>query len=121
MKNNWKIFGIGLIGGLLPMAAFMVFSSGLTSPQSDTILGGSSDSYAYGTNLNSMQGLLTDDFVAASENSLNSVVHVTTKVVTTSFQRDIFSEFFYGPGAGGKEFKQYGAGSGSGVIITEDG
>ncbi|OFZ60620.1 MAG: hypothetical protein A3D92_09660, partial [Bacteroidetes bacterium RIFCSPHIGHO2_02_FULL_44_7] len=71
--------------------------------------------------LNSMQGLLTDDFVAASENSLNSVVHVTTKVVTTSFQRDIFSEFFYGPGAGGKEFKQYGAGSGSGVIITEDG
>lgn len=103
------------------MVAFMAFSGGLTSPQSDTVLGGSSESYAYGTNLNSMQGLPTEDFVAASENSLNSVVHVTTKVVTTSFQRDIFSEFFYGPGAGGKEFKQYGAGSGSGVIITEDG
>jgi Do/DeqQ family serine protease len=52
---------------------------------------------------------------------LNSVVHVTTQVETTTFQRDIFSEFFYGPGSGGREFKQFGSGSGSGVIISEDG
>ncbi len=121
MKSNLRIFGIGLMGGVLPMALFMMFSSGPTSPQSDTVLGGSTDSYGIHTKFNSMAGLPTEDFVAASENSLNSVVHVTTKVVTTSFHRDIFSEFFYGPGAGGREFKQYGSGSGSGVIITEDG
>jgi Do/DeqQ family serine protease len=42
-------------------------------------------------------------------------------VVSTTFQRDIFQEFFYGPGAGGREFKQYGSGAGSGVIISSEG
>jgi Do/DeqQ family serine protease len=46
---------------------------------------------------------------------------VTTKVETTTFKRDIFSEFFYGPGAGGRELKQYGEGSGSGVIVANNG
>ena len=68
-----------------------------------------------------MNALPAEDFVMASESSLNSVVHVTTQVVTTSFQRDPFFEFFYGPGAGGKEFKQFGSGSGSGVIVSSDG
>jgi Do/DeqQ family serine protease len=67
-----------------------------------------------------MQGTPVD-FIQASENTINSVVHVTTKVVQTSFQRDIFQEFFYGPGAGGREFKQYGSGSGSGVIVSSEG
>jgi len=66
-------------------------------------------------------GVLAPNFVDASESSINSVVHVTTKVVQTSFQRDLFQEFFYGPGAGGKEFKQYGSGSGSGVIVSSEG
>lgn len=121
MKNNFRIFGLGLAGGLIPMMAFMMFSGNPLSPQGDTVVGADGEYYAYGTNLNNAQGLPVEDFVMASENSLNSVVHVTTKVVTTSFQRDIFSEFFYGPGAGGREFKQYGSGSGSGVIVTEDG
>jgi Do/DeqQ family serine protease len=122
MKNNMKIFGIGLLGGILPLAIFMMSSSNPTSPQSDTVFGESGNGYAHNASFNGLaEGLPVDNFVAASENSLNSVVHVTTKVVTTSFERDIFSEFFYGPGAGGREFKQYGAGSGSGVIISADG
>ncbi|NBR14276.1 MAG: Do family serine endopeptidase, partial [Crocinitomicaceae bacterium] len=61
------------------------------------------------------------DFTDASANTINSVVHVTTKVVQTTFQRDPFQEFFYGPGAGGREFKQFGAGAGSGVIVSSEG
>jgi len=61
------------------------------------------------------------NLIDASENSLNSVVHVTTKVIKTQFQRDPFQEFFYGPGAGGRELKQYGSGSGSGVIVSSEG
>lgn len=61
------------------------------------------------------------DFVQASESSINSVVHVTTKVVRTTVQRDPFFEFFYGPGTGSREFKQYGSGSGSGVIVSSQG
>jgi Do/DeqQ family serine protease len=49
------------------------------------------------------------------------VVHVTTKVVKTSVQRDPLYEFFYGPGTGGREYKQYGSGSGSGVIVSSEG
>jgi Do/DeqQ family serine protease len=64
------------------------------------------------------QGL---DFTAAAENTVHSVVHITTKVVQTTFQRDPFQEFFYGPGAGGREFKQYGSGAGSGVIVSSQG
>ena len=62
-----------------------------------------------------------DAFVSASENTINSVVHVTTKVVRTQVQRDPFYEFFYGPGTGNREFKQYGSGSGSGVIVSSQG
>lgn len=61
------------------------------------------------------------DFVNASQSSINSVVHVTTKVVRTTIQRDPFYEFFYGPGTGNREYKQYGSGSGSGVIVSSEG
>jgi len=116
-----KLFGFGLLGGMLPLAIFMVAQSGPISPQSDTAYENDLNVRAHAVGLNSNGGLPTESFVEASENSLNSVVHVTTKVETTTFQRDIFSEFFYGPGSGGREFKQFGSGSGSGVIITEDG
>ncbi len=122
MNNNVKLFGLGLLGGTLPLAAFLLFGNGnLGSNQSDTILGLNDNSPARNVNFDWSAAVPPEDFVVASESSLNSVVHVTTKVETVSFQRDIFSEFFYGPGAGGREFKQYGSGSGSGVIISGDG
>lgn len=122
MNNKLTIFGLGLLGGMLPLAAFVIIngSSG-TSPQSDTILDSQSNNLAQRTNFNWAGAVPSEDFVMASESSLNSVVHVTTKVEKTTFQRDVFSEFFYGPGSGGRELKQYGEGSGSGVIIAEDG
>lgn len=124
MNNNLKFLGLGLLGGMLPLTLFITFNSSteLISPQSDTVVGTAESKFARQTNFNPMfTGLPTEGFENASESSVNSVVHVTTKVVTTSFQRDPLSEFFYGPGAGGKELKQYGAGSGSGVIVTGDG
>lgn len=124
MNQNLKHFGLGLVGGMLPLVLFFAMSSSPeeeTSPQSDTVVGQRDSRFAYKTGLNSMSMMPTENFVGASESSVNSVVHITTKVVKTSFQRDIFSEFFYGPGAGGQEFKQYGEGAGSGVIVTTDG
>ena len=122
MKNNMKPLGFGILGGMIPVAIFMLFNTGSADS--------SNESYHIDTNntiaatpvgMNASSLIPSENFVAASENSLNSVVHVTTQVVTTSFQRDPFFEFFYGPGAGGREFKQYGSGSGSGVIISQDG
>ena len=120
MKHNIKFLGLGLLGGMLPLGAFLMLNGSPTMDLSDKVLDGNSNPYALRTSLGDANGL-SGDFVAASENSINSVVHVTTKVVKTNFQRDLFSEMFYGPGAGGKEFKQYGSGSGSGVIVSSEG
>ena len=113
----------GLFGGLLPLFAFIAYQNIQDSEQknktSKELIDGNKFHHARLTNYSGSE--LPVDFTSASENSLNSVVHVTTKVVRTSFRRDPFQEFFYGPGAGGKEFKQYGSGSGSGVIISSEG
>lgn len=122
MKNKLTIFGLGLLSGMLPLAAFVIMNGNDgTSPQSDTVSDSRTHKLAQQTSFNWSSAVPSEDFVMASESSLNSVVHVTTKVEKTHFQRDAFSEFFYGPGSGGRELKQYGEGSGSGVIIATDG
>ncbi len=121
MKHNIKFLGLGLLGGMLPLGAFLMLSGSPTMDLSDKVLDGNNNPYALKTSLGDAVSGMSGDFVLASENSINSVVHVTTKVVKTNFQRDLFSEMFYGPGAGGKEFKQYGSGSGSGVIVSSEG
>jgi serine protease Do len=119
MKNNIKLLGLGLVGGMLPLSAYLMLSGSDFRNLSDKVIDGNSSYCAKTVGLDG-SGLMPN-FIEASENTINSVVHVTTKVVQTSFQRDPFQEFFYGPGAGGREFKQYGSGSGSGVIISSEG
>ena len=113
----------GIFGGLLPVLAFIAYQN-IENPNqkkktSKELIDGDKFHHARLTNYSGSE--LPIDFTSASENTLNSVVHVTTKVIRTTFQRDPFQEFFYGPGAGGKEFKQYGSGSGSGVIVSSEG
>lgn len=120
MKNNLKLFGLGLLGGMLPLGAYLMLSTSPFTNLSDQVIDGNRLANVRAVSLDG-SGVLAPNFVDASESSINSVVHVTTKVVQTSFQRDLFQEFFYGPGAGGKEFKQYGSGSGSGVIVSSEG
>ncbi|MFM7682688.1 MAG: Do family serine endopeptidase [Bacteroidota bacterium] len=112
-----KIFGVGILGGTLPLATYVVMNTSQTK-LSDQVIDGNRIN-ALPTSFSGMDPNV--DFTGASENTINSVVHVTTKVVQTTFQRDIFQEFFYGPGAGGREFKQYGSGAGSGVIVSSEG
>ncbi len=119
MKNNLKFIGLGLLGGLLPLSAFLMLSGARYGKLSDEVIDGNRYYNAVPAGYYGMGN--APNFVDASEQSINSVVHVTTKVVQTSFQRDLFQEFFYGPGAGGREFKQYGSGSGSGVIVSSEG
>lgn len=119
MNTTLKMLGLGLIGGSLPLALYLTFSAENTL-LSDQVIDGNRNFYAQQASL-STNPALAPDFVQASENTINSVVHVTTKVVKTHIQRDPFYEFFYGPGSGNREFKQYGSGSGSGVIISTEG
>ncbi|MBT5932484.1 MAG: Do family serine endopeptidase [Flavobacteriales bacterium] len=126
MKNSilFKTLIIGIIGGSLPLIIFLATQKKTKENANNTVY---NSEYLIDGNRRipvktaNFSGLNSIDFREASKNSINSVVHVTTKVVHTSFQRDIFQEFFYGPGAGGKEFKQFGSGAGSGVFISSKG
>jgi Do/DeqQ family serine protease len=119
MKNNIKLLGLGLIGGMLPFGAYLMLTTSTYSRLSDEVLDGNRIYNARAVTFDGQN--LAPNFIDASETTINSVVHVTTKVVKTTFQRDPFQEFFYGPGAGGREYKQFGAGSGSGVIVSSEG
>lgn len=124
MKKNssLKTILLGFSGGLIAIVLFFEFVNPFPEPSSrinsDLLIDGNISTPSISANFS---GLNTTDFKEASKKSINSVVHVTTKVVQTTFQRDIFQEFFYGPGAGGKEFKQFGEGAGSGVIVSSEG
>lgn len=115
-KYTKTLLGLGLFG----IIAFQPIFSQETEKLSDKVINGQSNYHAKDAAYDRMVAI-GPSFVEASESTINSVVHVKTKVVQTSFQRDLFQEFFYGPGAGGREFKQYGSGSGSGVIISTEG
>jgi serine protease Do len=116
--NTLKLFGMGILGGTLPLATYVIIQHN-TTKLSDQVIDGNRNHPIHQVDYNGIpQGL---DFTNAAENTVHSVVHITTKVVQTTFQRDPFQEFFYGPGAGGREFKQYGAGAGSGVIVSSQG
>jgi len=119
MKTNFKFLGLGLLGGMLPLGLFLCLNNPSKS-LSDEVLDGNRYHQARFASL-STNPMMTENFVDAAENTINSVVHVTTKVVKTSVQQDPFFEFFYGPGSGNREFKQYGSGSGSGVIVSSEG
>jgi serine protease Do len=114
--SYFKMLGLGILGGTLPLATYVIIEHSSTK-LSEQVLDGNRFAQQV-----SMSGIPPGaDFTEASANTINSVVHITTKVVSTTFQRDPFQELFYGPGAGGREFKQYGASSGSGVIVSSEG
>lgn len=115
--NTLKLFGMGILGGTLPLATYVIIQHN-ASNLSDQVINGNRNAI-HQVDFNGVPSGL--DFTSAAENTVHSVVHITTKVVQTTFQRDPFQEFFYGPGAGGREFKQYGAGAGSGVIVSSQG
>lgn len=120
MNKNLRILGLGILGGLIPLGVYFSATALTTSKQTKSEQLLIDNKNIHTTNYANESGLVPN-FIEAADNSVQSVVHVTTKVVRTQVQRDPFFEFFYGPGSGGREFKQYGSGSGSGVIVSKDG
>jgi Do/DeqQ family serine protease len=121
MNTQLKTIALGIIGGLIPLGAYLFIDNSTSIKLSDQVIDGNRINHVKMVNQPTFNPTMTENFVDASESSINSVVHVTTKTVRTSVQRDIFYEFFYGPGTGNREYKQYGSGSGSGVIVSSEG
>jgi Do/DeqQ family serine protease len=121
MSRNIRTLALGIIGGVLPLGIYFLMNNYQTVGENGAFENESTLSTPISNvSYNPLSIDSSMDFRKASAESVHSVVHVKTKVVRTMVQSDPFLEFFYGPGAG-RERKQYGEGSGSGVIVSDDG
>ncbi|MFM7664304.1 MAG: hypothetical protein ACKO68_07225, partial [Bacteroidota bacterium] len=84
-KHFLVVIAVAIVSGTLPFAAYLLVNR-TNRPSSDEVLDGS----RYYAKTVSLNGDLLPDLSQASQMSINSVVHVTTKVVSTTFQRDMF-------------------------------
>lgn len=111
MKKFGSLFLVSLLSGVTTLGAYKLFIEN-NSPQSKLSI--ASDTFTRNVGL----GAENIDFTAAADNAVHTVVHVKN-VTTYNVPSDPILEFFYGQrGSGGQQTQ---VGTGSGVIISEDG
>src|SRR5574343_94409 len=109
MKKFGSLFLVSLLSGAVTLGAYKFF----LEPNNAGKLTLASPNYAKNVSL----GAENIDFTTAAENTIHAVVHVKNKTVS-KIPSSPFMEFFYGYQG---EREQTQIGTGSGVIITEDG
>jgi Do/DeqQ family serine protease len=110
MKKFGSLLVLSLLSGAVTLGAYKLFFDDSKS----SVLTVASPNYAKNVGL----GAETVDFTAAAESAVHSVVHVKN-LTTQRVYNDPFA-FFFGNGRGQMQ-EQYQIGTGSGVIISEDG
>jgi hypothetical protein len=76
MNKSLKFLGLGIVGGMIPFAFGFVMSVANRGPLSEEVIDG--NRYAHNVSYSGMPTTDAEAFVSAAENSINSVVHVTT-------------------------------------------
>lgn len=110
MKQLSSLFLVSLISGATTLGAYKLFIEGKDNRNSIVTL--ASKNYAKNVGLSSE----AVDFTLAAENTVHTVVHVKNVSVRTVYNP--MMQWFYGAN-GGQQQEQVG--TGSGVIISEDG
>jgi serine protease Do len=117
MKKIASTVAVACFGGFVALtASHFMYKNNSTSQVTN-----SDQSNVYRlTNYSSTTPGLMADFTMAAEKSVNSVVHIQTiSEQVNNLAYDPFAELFFGPQRKQQNFTQIG--SGSGVIISEDG
>ncbi|NMH24370.1 S1C family serine protease [Flavobacterium solisilvae] len=109
MKQLSSLFLVSLLSGATTLGAYKLF---IEKDNRNSIVTTSTNSFGRTVGLNGE----AIDFTAAAENAVHSVVHVKNVSVRTVYNPIL--EYFYGS-RGGQQQEQVG--TGSGVIISEDG
>lgn len=109
MKQLSSLFLVSLLSGATTLGAYKLF---IEKDSRNSIVTTSTNSFGRTVGLNGE----AVDFTAAAENAVHSVVHVKNVSVRTVYNPIL--EYFYGS-RGGQQQEQVG--TGSGVIISEDG
>ena len=110
MKRLSSLFLVSLLSGATTLGAYKLFFDGTTNRNS--IVTSAPNNYGRTVGLSGE----AVDFTAAAENAVHTVVHV--KNVSVRTVSNPILEYFYGS-KGGQQQEQIG--TGSGVIISEDG
>jgi Do/DeqQ family serine protease len=110
MKRLSSLFFVSLVSGATTLGAYKLFIEGEGHPNSIVTSAPSNFNKTVGFNGEAV------DFTTAAENAVHTVVHVKNVSVRTISNPIL--EFFYGS-RGGQQQEQIG--TGSGVIISEDG
>lgn len=110
MKKIGSLLLISLFSGVVTLGAYKLF----LEPQPNHTITTTAPNYIKNVSL----GAENIDFTSAADMAVHSVVHVKN-VTTQRVYRDPF-EYFFGNGNGGSQ-QQMQIGTGSGVIISEDG
>jgi len=117
MKKLVSTLAVACIGGLIALSSAH-FIYGDNKEVSQVFQPANSSNYIL-TGGGNPSGTI-NDFTMAAEKSVNSVVHIkTTSEQVNNINYDPFSEWFYGPQKRQQNYMQQG--SGSGVIISDDG
>lgn len=117
MKKIVSLLSIAILGGILTLGGYKLF---LEKPQiaiERTIAPSEHIVKTSFTNTNLPATISPTNFTEAAEKTIHSVVHVKNTAIKT--QSDPWAELFYGRGSGTRKYEQVG--TGSGVIISEDG
>lgn len=118
MKNLMSGFLMALLGGAVSVGIYKY-----TEPKTLVLPGEKDEVKATSVNYISAEPTLGIDYTTAAELTVNGVVHVKTEGTVEYNQRgfDPFREFFYGNGNYNQKYIQPIKGTGSGVIISQDG
>ena len=109
MKQLSSLFLVSLLSGATTLGAYKLF---IEKDNRNSIVTTSTNSFGRTVGLSGE----AVDFTSAAENAVHSVVHVKNVSVRTVYNPIL--EYFYGS-RGGQQQEQVG--TGSGVIISEDG
>ncbi len=117
MKKTASLLGIAVLGGMITLGGYKVFlekSPIVIEKAATPVLPTFQANFNPGNFLN---GASSIDFTAAAERTVHAVVHVKNTSIRT--QQNPWAEFMFGNGNGTRKYEQVG--TGSGVIITQDG
>ena len=117
MKKYFGLLGMAILGGAITLGGYkMLFNDEVIIERTiEQPIKTVTANYNPALNkLNSLEG--TVDFTVAASNTVNSVVHVKNTAIRTQTNP---LDIFFGNGNGGRKYEQVG--TGSGVIISQDG
>jgi Do/DeqQ family serine protease len=117
MKRFLSAFLIAALGGFVALGTYKLYLEPETTTQQQSPFTSQQVKYVNMPNANPPEGR-SDDFVMAAERSVNAVVHVKTEQEVQNVYNP-WAEFFGQSKGSGEPHVQRG--SGSGVIISEDG